>query len=253
MDFDLQTEHYENLCKPIKFLEEYWDEVAKVYIKQDYPLFQAGLYSDDITEHMIWQNRRKIKNGASTVLDAGCGIGTNLNYLASINSNVQFAGLNISRYQIQYHEEVAKKDNINLKHGSYDDMPYRSNLFDLVYFDQSIGYRPLLKTYLEASRVLNKGGKLFISDMCQIDDLDPEYSRQIRSLQKNWHYMCFPVWYHLECAKRAGLELESKIDNTNLFLDFSKWGKLVDDELHEFHGFCPYAPIKVSEFNFIKK
>ena len=76
----------------------------------------------------------------------------------------------------------------------------------------SIGY--LINTYSEVRRVLKNGGKAIVSDMCQIDDPDPEYSMQIRSLQENWHYMCYSVEYHIAgCA--VGLKPTYLLDNMN--------------------------------------
>jgi SAM-dependent methyltransferase len=252
--FDLLTAYYGEACKSLIDLTEYWDDVAKVYIDADYDLFQTGLLSNDFNTHLDLQfARRKINPSRKNILDAGCGIGTTLKYLAEKHPDAFFNGLNISNRQIQRcHAGNGIPKNSELSVASYDDMPYEAGTFDLILFDQSIGYRPLVNTYKEVARVLKTGGKVIVSDMCQIDDPDPEYAMQIRSLQHNWHYMCYPVEYHLAAAKVAGLKPTYLLDNMNVLLDFSKWQDLVNDKLHEFHGNCPYAPIKVSEFHFEK-
>ena len=250
--FDLLNAYYGSVCKSHDFLEDYWDKVCRIYVNADYSVFQTGLISNDFEEHLDIQfARRKINPSRKNILDAGCGIGSSLKHMAAKRPDAKFSGLNISKVQI----EEAKKDlpkNVEITAGSYDDMPYESDTFDLAIFDQSIGYRPLLKTYEEVRRVLKNGGKAIVSDMCQIDDPDPEYSMQIRSLQQNWYYMCYPVEYHLAAARAVGLKPTYLLDNMNVLLDYSKWQDLVNDKLHEFHGNCPYAPIKVSEFHFEK-
>jgi SAM-dependent methyltransferase len=251
--FDLLTAYYGAACKSLIDLAEYWDDVAKVYIEADYNLFQTGLLSNDFNAHLDLQfARRKINPSRKRILDAGCGIGTTLKYLSEKNPDVSLSGLNISKAQIEKCREDGLSESIELSVASYDDMPYEADTFDLILFDQSIGYRPLVDTYREVARVLKTGGKAIVSDMCQIDDPDPEYAMQIRSLQHNWHYMCYSVGYHLAAAKIAGLKPVYLLDNMNVLLDFSKWQELVNDKLHQFHGNCPYAPIKVSEFHFEK-
>ena len=183
--FDLLTAYYGEACKSLIDLEEYWDNVAKVYIDADYDLFQTGLLSNDFNTHLDLQfARRKINPSRKNILDAGCGIGTTLKYLAEKHPDAFFNGLNISNAQIQKcHAGNGLPENAELSVASYDDMPYEAGTFDLILFDQSIGYRPLVNTYKEVARVLKTGGKVIVSDMCQIDDPDPEYAMQIRSLQ----------------------------------------------------------------------
>lgn len=252
--FELLTNHYNTECKSVSELTDYWNNVTRVYTDADYNLFQTGLLSNNFNTHLDLQfSRRNINPSGKDILDAGCGIGTTLKYLAKKHPDAFINGLNISEVQIQKcHAGEGIPRNTELLVGSYDNMPYSNGIFDIILFDQSIGYRPLVETYREVARVLAPGGKVIVSDMCQIDDPDPEYAMQIRSLQKNWHYMCYSVEYHLAAAKAAGLKPVYLLDNMNVLLDFSKWQRLVNDKLHKFHGNCPYAPIKVSEFHFEK-
>jgi ubiquinone/menaquinone biosynthesis C-methylase UbiE len=250
--FKLLTAHYESACKSTDFLKDYWNKVSGIYVNAGYSVFQAGLLSNNFDDHLDLQfARRKINPSRKNILDAGCGIGTSLKHMAAKRPDASFAGLNISDSQIKEANKDLPK-NVEIGEGSYDNMPFENDTFDLAIFDQSIGYRPLIDTYSEVSRVLKNGGKAIVSDMCQIDDPDPEYSMQIRSLQQNWYYMCYPVEYHLAAARAVGLKPTYLLDNMNVLLDYSKWQDLVNDKLHEFHGNCPYAPIKVSEFHFEK-
>ena len=112
----------------------------------------------------------------------------------------------------------------------------------------------MLPTLQEVYRVLKPGGKLFISDMCSVEDPDPQQTRWIRYVQNIWHYMCYPVWYHVVAARHAGFKVLGVNPNMNPLLDFDSWSKLVDNGLGEYHN-CqvPFSPIKVAEFLYVKE
>lgn len=247
-DFVAYSFFYEKRCKNNETLKKYWDGCTDVYLKNNYKIFQAGLHSNNFDEHVQILHERHWQEGAVSVLDAGCGVGEVTKYFAKKHPKSQFTCLNISPEQIKKGEET-KLSNMTFVEGSYDLMPFPDNSFDFIYFYQSIGYRPLIKTLEEVYRVLKSGGKVLISDMCAVDDPDPQDSTWIQYVQDIWHYMCYPTWYHLEAARFAGFTVVDCNPNLNPILDYSLWVDLCDKGLSNYHD-CkvPYSPIKVSEF-----
>lgn len=252
-DFAAYSIFYKNKCKTVEQLKEYWDGCTDIYLDSDYPVFQAGLHSNNFDEHLEILYARHWQKGSQRVLDAGCGVGGVTKCFAQKHPEVDFTCLNISPKQI----EEGKKNNLSnvtFVESSYDKTPFEDNTFDFIYFYQSIGYRPLIETLKEMQRILKPGGKLLISDMCSVEDPDPQDSIWLQYVQDIWHYMCYPVWYHLEAAKAFDFTVLDCNPNMNSVLDYSKWIELCDNGLSEYHN-CkvPYSPIKVSEFLLQKK
>jgi ubiquinone/menaquinone biosynthesis C-methylase UbiE len=252
-DFDVFSAFYERITKNNEELKTYWDGCTSIYVDNNYPVFQAGLYSSDFNEHLEILHFCNWQEGALTVLDAGCGIGAVTKFFAKKHPETNFIGVNISSEQIK----EAFKDcpsNAAFVEVSYDELPFDDNSFDFIYFYQSIGYKPLVKTLEEIHRVLKPGGKLFISDMCSVEDPDPQQTKWIQHVQKTWHYMCYPVWYHVYAARKVGFNVIKVNPNMNPVLDFTPWISLVDNGLAEYHdNDVPFAPIKVAEFLYSKE
>jgi ubiquinone/menaquinone biosynthesis C-methylase UbiE len=252
-DFHAFSFFYEQVSKSNSELKTYWDDCTSVYVKHKYNVFQSGLHSNNFNNHLEILNIRHWQEGATNILDAGCGIGAVTKFFANKHPDANFTGLNISTEQLN----IANKNcpsNVLFVEGSYDDMPFPDESFDFICFYQSIGYKPLLKTLSETFRVLKKNGKVLISDMCSVEDPDPQQATFIKEVQKTWLYMCYPVWYHLEAAKIVGFDLVNLNPNLNPILDFSSWQDLVDSGLAEYHNYSdPYAPVKVAEFLYEKK
>jgi len=247
-DFVAYSVFYDSACKDVESLKTYWNGCTDIYVKAGYKVFQSGLHSNDFDKHLEILHARHWQQGSKKVLDAGCGVGAVAKFFASQHPEAEFTCLNISTEQIKEGEKT-KPDNVTFVEGSYDQMPFDDDTFDFIYFYQSIGYRPLVQTLKEVKRVLKPGGKVLISDMCSLEDPDPQDATWIHYVQSVWHYMCYPVWYHLEAAKALEFNVLDCNPNLNSILDYSCWVKLCDEGLSDYHN-CqvPYSPIKVAEF-----
>lgn len=105
---------------------------------------------------------------SSTVLDAGCGMGSTAIYIGK-HSKAKVYGVSIVSKQIETANNYAKKlglsPRISFQFADYTMLPFTNNYFDVVYGIESICHAYPKESFLnETHRILKKGGRLIISD-----------------------------------------------------------------------------------------
>ena len=114
-----------------------------------------------------------IKRG-NRILDLGTGNGFLAFAIAARNPYCQIVGLDILEETLKRNNEKAKElELFNLEFITYDGMtfPFEEDSFDVIVSRYAIHHFPDLDhTFQEISRVLKKGGQLFISDPCPNED-----------------------------------------------------------------------------------
>jgi len=117
-----------------------------------------------IAELLKLENKKNIK-----ILDAGCGIGGTIIYLAKKYPNVSFIGITNSPNQINIGKLFAKKHNVtNVKFmcGNYENTEFPEKTFDGVFALESACYSQDYRAFLnEMNRILKKTGRLVIIDV----------------------------------------------------------------------------------------
>lgn len=106
------------------------------------------------------------KSHVNKVLDLGCGNGNSLDMFMSINSHVDWFGLDI-----ESSPEVASRTRTDCSFYSYDgvNIPFESNCFDMVYCRQVLEHVVYPnKLLLDVYRVLRPGG-VFIGSVSQLE------------------------------------------------------------------------------------
>jgi len=144
----------------------------------------------------------------SRVIDIGAGYGGAARHLAR-QVGCEVVCLNISETQNAYNRRLNETqglaDLIEVRHGSFEDIPADDGSFDLVWSQDAIlhsGNRDLVIE--EVARVLKPGGDFVFTDPMQADDcpegvLQPVYDRiHLSSLGS--------FAFYREAAKRHGLE-----------------------------------------------
>ena len=111
-------------------------------------------------DHPAMKKLIEISNGASAVLDMGCGEGTRLNKIVT-KAGQKGCGIDISTKAVGLAKE--KYPRLSFLVGDLESLPYKNESFDLVYsafvFEHLDNPKKVLK---EAVRVLKKGGNLMI-------------------------------------------------------------------------------------------
>ncbi|MFM7910303.1 MAG: PatA/PatG family cyanobactin maturation protease, partial [Microcystis sp.] len=104
------------------------------------------------------------------ILDAGCGAGGPAIDIAQNVTNVKIEGITISEQQAQTAQKLIKQakleDRIRIQIGDYHNLPFGDNVFDVVYFFESISYTDNpLRLFSEIYRVLRPGGTIYMKDV----------------------------------------------------------------------------------------
>lgn len=142
----------------------------------------VGLYKDD-DEPIFDASRRTVERIASKIenlnkdtyiIDIGAGYGGAARYLAkTYGCNV--VALNLSEVENdrdrQMNKEQGLDDKIEVIDGSFDDIPYDDDTFDVVWCQDSILHSDNREKVLEeTARILKKGGDFVFTDPMQTDD-----------------------------------------------------------------------------------
>jgi len=120
---------------------------------------------------------RNIHQG-SRVIDLGAGYGGSARYLAK-NYGCSVSCLNLSKLQNQRNQELNQAENlthlIEVKEGSFEDIPYPDHSFDIVWSQDAIIHSGNRRQVLEEiRRVLKPGGELIFTDTLQNDTCSPD-------------------------------------------------------------------------------
>lgn len=106
------------------------------------------------------------------ILEVGCGTGNNLEFLAKLNHNIY--GIDASSTAIKYAKKYFQKfkNNSDFKIGSFTNLPYKKNFFDLIINRAAITnveFNKAVLAFKQCKKVLKKNGMIystFYSNLC---------------------------------------------------------------------------------------
>ncbi|MGD1716705.1 SAM-dependent methyltransferase [Dapis sp. BLCC M172] len=143
-----------------------------IYTRPDEPIHDASLR----TVATIAKTLEKIDHN-SRIIDLGAGYGGAARYLAKTYGCSLYC-LNLSQLQNQRNSQLNQEQNldhlIEVTQGSFEDIPYSDNSFDIVWSQDSIlhsGDRRLV--FQEIKRILKPGGELIFTDPMQSETCPP--------------------------------------------------------------------------------
>ncbi|MEM1172692.1 MAG: methyltransferase domain-containing protein [Cyanobacteria bacterium P01_H01_bin.35] len=202
-----------------------------IYTKPDEPIHDASLR----TVETIAQTLEKIDQN-SRVIDLGAGYGGAARYLAK-TYGCSLCCLNLSELQNQRNSQLNQEQSldplIEVIQGSFENIPYSDNSFDIVWSQDSIvhsGDRRLV--FQEIKRVLKPGGEFIFTDpmeseTCPPGALQPAFERlQINDMGSYRFYS--------QTAKELGFEELHFIDlSQNVLIHYRRFREEVEKRYNE--------------------
>lgn len=150
--------------------KKFWEKEYinnKLVTKSDKP-------QKDFLNFLKFLRKQKIKVTNFKILDLGCGVGKNSNYLSSLENSV--FGLDISETAINEAKQRAKQLNLNTTYKVWDigkNYPFEKDYFDLVIdvISSNSLNEEERKIYInEVARVLKTNGYFFVRALCKDGD-----------------------------------------------------------------------------------
>ena len=126
------------------------------------------------------------------VLDAGCGIGGTVIYLAKKHPHIDFTGINIVIEHVEMAKNLARENkvltNTNFILRDFTDTGFPSNRFDAIYLIESACYAEKKQILIrELYRILKPGGIVIIIDVFLTDvQLNPFLNNIYNLFCKGW-------------------------------------------------------------------
>jgi len=182
----------------------------------------VGLY-DERNEPIVDASRKTVEKMASMaeglgedtlVLDIGAGYGGAARYLAK-TYGCRVSCLNISETQNRRNRQLSEEQGldhlIEVKHGNFEELPYKDDSIDLIWCQDAILHSGRkAQVIAECKRVLKPGGQLLFTDPMQHEEvpegvLQPVYDRiHLQSLGS--------FEFYRRTCKKLGFEPNSIVD-----------------------------------------
>jgi ubiquinone/menaquinone biosynthesis C-methylase UbiE len=153
----------------IKNQEKFFDINAEINKEK----FKQELYEEYINKEI--NDGFKWLQGSKKILDYGCGTGTSIELYRklSLEKNELFCGIDISAAALEKAKQNYPEDNF-IRVQNNDLSSIESNTFNAAYILHVLHHTNSTdhsQIFAEIYRVLNLGGKLFISDLCSANPI----------------------------------------------------------------------------------
>lgn len=186
-------------------------------------------------------DRMASKVGALTdkrVLDLGAGYGGAARVLAA-EHGAHVTCLNLSAIENERNRALSCQtgvaDSVEVVDGSFDDLPFGDESFDLVWSQDAILHAPDRKAVLdEVARVLKPGGDFIFTDPMQADGIDNIDALQPIYDRLHLPDLASPDFYRVELSKRGFVEVDVEDLTDDMCTHYARIGEELEarrDEL----------------------
>ena len=237
-------------------VENYYDRETDAYLSTYGVIIQADRPSSDTDLIRYFSNSMAVRDGMH-LLDAGCGVCGPAVGLAK-NNNITIEAITISEVQVaksrQYVAENGLDTCINVTKADYANLAklYPANTFDLVYFQETLGYAHDLRTVLAGvASVLKQGGSVYIKDFFLVPILNIEQRKVQRDytedIRNEYLYRILDLNHLVATLKEVGLFVEF-IRHFDIIEDFTiAAGFEVIRNTHTVYTKTLHAPFQIFE------
>lgn len=148
--------------------------------------------------------------GAS-VLDLGCGTGLELETYFTLNPGARVTGIDLSRDMLNALRLKFPKQNLDLIHASYFDVPFGTKCFDAAVSVESLHHftaEQKLGLYQKLLAALKDDGKFVLTDyFAESEALEKEYFQNLAELKKE-QGLADDAFYHYDTPLTVEHETE---------------------------------------------
>lgn len=159
------------------FFYNWWLKLSRdTHFKDTYSIHNGFFKDNTKTYKQAIENMNNLvgkllvleKNKPMKVLDAGCGVGGTVFYLANEYPNVSFTGITLTPKHIKLAKNIIREkklENTKFELASFINTGFADSYFDCVYAVESVCYAKNITDFInEMYRILKPGGRLLVID-----------------------------------------------------------------------------------------
>ncbi|MGC1197585.1 MAG: PatA/PatG family cyanobactin maturation protease [Geitlerinemataceae cyanobacterium] len=223
---------------------DYYNSTNETIVKDWGTTYQAAVLVTDEDISLEERVRRSTLHFADRagiepgdyVLDAGCGAGGPAVTICQHIPSVRIEGITLSEEQAKTANQLIKKsgleERIKIQIGDFHDLLFASNIFDVIYFFESLEHADdLPKVFAQAYRVLRPGGILYLKAGFEAEPpLTQEQEKDIAIVNEIYAMNLVPMSRMVEAVKQAGFENVEANDISDIIDDSAFFEKAFFDE-----------------------
>ena len=201
-----------NRNNKIEFKQRY----SKQNILKSEKLYGKG-YQSPNSNYLLNMFDNHINLNVKNILEIGCGLGGNCNYLSLKNKNVKIDAIDISKNMIEICKERQKNKNINFILSSLKNYNTKKK-YDIILCRDMFMYlhtEQLFESLNKIKKLLSEGGKFILIDYC-LGEKCPKFTEYC--MNRNWNLINIPFYNKL--LTDSGFNIIKQEDISNEYIEY---------------------------------